>query len=97
MNTQSKRTPMNCTIDASIFFAAVRAQETYYIESEVEDNILEKHYDLLVGRDFMQLYGIKLFPHKGDIEIDEVRLSLAQRIRFGYLSAHVHKGGIERI
>lgn len=47
----------------------------------VEDNILEKHYDLLAGHDFMQLYGIKLLPHKGDIEIDEVRLSLAQRIR----------------
>jgi hypothetical protein len=29
----------------------------------------------------MQLYGIKLVPHKGDIEIDEVRLRLAQRVR----------------
>ena len=46
-----------------------------------EDNILEKGYDILAGHDFMQLYGVKLLPRKGDIEIDEVRLSLAQRIR----------------
>ena len=47
----------------------------------VEDNILEEDYDVLVGHDFMQLYGIKLLPHEGDIEIDKVRLRLAQRIR----------------
>jgi hypothetical protein len=47
----------------------------------VEDNILEGDYDALAGHDFMQLYGIKLLPHKGDIEIDEMRLRLAQRIR----------------
>lgn len=47
----------------------------------VKDNVLERSYDLLVGHDFMQSYGIKLLPHKGDIEIDEERLSLAQRIR----------------
>lgn len=47
----------------------------------VDDEILEKHYDILVGHDFMQRYGIKLLPCNGDIEIDEARLSLAQRIR----------------
>ena len=47
----------------------------------VEDNLLEKDYDILAGHNFMQSYGIKLLPHQGDIEIDEVRLSLAQRIR----------------
>ena len=47
----------------------------------VEDDVLEKGYDILSGHDLMQLYGIKLLPHRGDIEIDEVRLSLAQRIR----------------
>jgi hypothetical protein len=50
----------------------------------VEGDILEKSYDILVGHDFMQLYGIKLLPHKGDIEIDEERLTLAQRIRREY-------------
>jgi hypothetical protein len=47
----------------------------------VEDDILEESYDVLVGHDFMQLYGIKLLPHEGDIEIDRVRLRLAQRVR----------------
>jgi hypothetical protein len=47
----------------------------------VEDNVLEKDYDILVGHDFMQGYGIKLLPHQGDIEIDEARLNLAQRVR----------------
>jgi hypothetical protein len=47
----------------------------------VEDDVLERSYDILSGHDFMQLYGIKLLPQQGDIEIDEVRLSLAQRIR----------------
>jgi len=47
----------------------------------VEDNILERGYDILAGHDFMQRYGIKLLPHQGDIEIDEVRLRLAQRVR----------------
>jgi len=47
----------------------------------VEDNILEEDYHILAGHDFMQLYGIKLLPHEGDIEIDKVRLRLAQRIR----------------
>ena len=47
----------------------------------VKDDILEKDYDVLAGHDLMQLYGIKLLPHKGDIEIDEVRLRLAQRVR----------------
>jgi len=47
----------------------------------VEDTILEEGYDILAGHDFMQLYGIKLLPHEGDIEIDKVRLRLAQRVR----------------
>jgi len=47
----------------------------------VEDSILEEDYDVLAGHDFMQLYGIKLLPHEGDIEIDKTRLRLAQRIR----------------
>ena len=47
----------------------------------VEDEVLERNYDMLVGHDFMQRYGIKLLPDRGDIEIDEVRLELAQRIR----------------
>jgi hypothetical protein len=47
----------------------------------VEDNILEEDYDVLAGHDFMQLYGIKLLPREGDIEIDKVRLRLAQRVR----------------
>jgi hypothetical protein len=47
----------------------------------VEDDVLERIYDILMGHDFMQLYGIKLLPHKGDIGIDEERLSLAPRIR----------------
>ncbi|MDZ7260949.1 MAG: hypothetical protein ONB05_02360 [candidate division KSB1 bacterium] len=47
----------------------------------VEDNVLERGYDILAGHDFMQLYGIKLLPHKGEIEIDEERLSLAQKVR----------------
>jgi hypothetical protein len=47
----------------------------------VEDDVLERSYDGLAGHDFMQLYGIKLLPHKGDTEIDEERLRLAQRIR----------------
>jgi len=47
----------------------------------VEDNILEGSYDILVGHDFMQCYGIKLLPHEGEIEIDELRLKLAQRVR----------------
>jgi hypothetical protein len=47
----------------------------------VEDDTLEAIYDILVGHDFMQLYGIKLLPHEGNIEIDEGRLQLAQRIR----------------
>ena len=47
----------------------------------VSDDILERDYDVLAGHDFMQLYGIRLIPHKGDIEIDEVRLRLAQRVR----------------
>lgn len=47
----------------------------------VEDVLLEEIYDILVGHDFMQLYGVKLLPHEGDIEIDEGRLKLAQRIR----------------
>ena len=47
----------------------------------VEDDVLERSYDILAEHDLMQRYGIKLLPHQGDIEIDEVRLSLAQRIR----------------
>lgn len=47
----------------------------------VEDGILERDYDILVGHDLMQLYGIQLLPHAGDVEIDEVRLRLAQRVR----------------
>ena len=47
----------------------------------VEDNVLEEGYDILIGHGFMQGYGINLLPDKGDIEIDEVRLRLAQRIR----------------
>ncbi|MGQ9628616.1 MAG: hypothetical protein ACUVV0_17150 [Anaerolineae bacterium] len=47
----------------------------------IEDNVLERGYDILAGHDFMQSYGIKLLPHKGNIEIDELRLNLAQRIR----------------
>lgn len=47
----------------------------------VEDKVLEKGYNVLAAHGFMQGYGIKLLPHKGDIEIDEERLSLAQRMR----------------
>jgi len=47
----------------------------------VEDEVLEPGYDVLAGHGFMQGYGIKLLPDKGDIEIDETRLRLAQRIR----------------
>jgi hypothetical protein len=47
----------------------------------VEDEILDENYDILIGHDFMQLYGINLVPHKGDIEIDEERLKLAQKIK----------------
>lgn len=47
----------------------------------VEDDLLERDYDILAGHGFMQGYGIKLLPDKGDIEIDEARLSMAQRIR----------------
>ena len=47
----------------------------------VEDNILEEDYDALTGHGFMQGYGIKLLPQQGDIEIDEARLRLAQRVR----------------
>jgi hypothetical protein len=47
----------------------------------VEDDILERDYDILAGHGFMQGYGIRLLPDIGDIEIDEVRLRLAQRIR----------------
>jgi hypothetical protein len=32
----------------------------------------------------MQIYGIKLLPQEGDIEIDKVRLRLAQRIRLTF-------------
>ena len=48
----------------------------------VEDNVLEKRYDILAGHDFMQSYGIQLLPHKGEIGIDEDRLILAQTIRW---------------
>lgn len=47
----------------------------------VEDDLLESEYDVLAGHDFMQLYGIRLLPQEGDIEIDEARLRLAQRVR----------------
>jgi len=47
----------------------------------VEDDVLEEDYDILVGHDFMQTYGIKLLPYQGDIEIDKGRLRLAQRVR----------------
>lgn len=47
----------------------------------VEDNILEEDYDILTGHDFMQRYGIKLLPHQGDIEVNEVILNLAQKVR----------------
>lgn len=47
----------------------------------VEDTVLERNYDILAGQGFMQSYGITLPPHKVDIEIDEARLSLAQRVR----------------
>jgi len=47
----------------------------------VENSVLEGGYDILAGHDFMQLYGISLLPHRGDIEVDEERLSLAQRVR----------------
>jgi hypothetical protein len=47
----------------------------------VEDDVLEKNYDILAGHGFMQGYGIKLHPQNGDIKIDEDRLSMAQRIR----------------
>jgi hypothetical protein len=47
----------------------------------VEDDLLGKCYDVLTGHDFMQRYGIKLLPRQGDIEIDEVILDLAQRVR----------------
>lgn len=47
----------------------------------VEDKVLEVDYDILAGHGFMQGYGIKLFPEQGEIEVDEARLRLAQRIR----------------
>jgi hypothetical protein len=50
----------------------------------VEDKILEEDYDILAGHDFMQIYGIKLLPQEGDIEIDKVRLRLARRIRLTF-------------
>jgi hypothetical protein len=50
----------------------------------VEDEVLEPGYDVLAGHGFMQGYGIKLLPEKGDIEIDETRLRLAQRIRCSF-------------
>jgi hypothetical protein len=51
------------------------------VASVVEDNVLERDYDILAGHDFMQRYGIRLLPHEGDIEIDEVRLRLVQMVR----------------
>lgn len=47
----------------------------------IDQDILEPTYDILAGHDFMQLYGIKLHPEKGDIEIDRRRVSLSQKIR----------------
>ena len=47
----------------------------------VEDKVLEGDYDILAGHGFMQGYGIKLLPQQGDIEIDEARLRLAQKVR----------------
>jgi len=47
----------------------------------VEDKVLEGDYDILAGHGFMQGYGIRLLPQQGDMEIDEARLRLAQRIR----------------
>jgi hypothetical protein len=47
----------------------------------VDQGILEPTYDILVGHDFMQLYGIRLHPEKGDIEIDQRRVSLSQKVR----------------
>ena len=34
----------------------------------VENDILEEDYGILAGHNFMRFYGIKLLPHKGDIE-----------------------------
>jgi hypothetical protein len=47
----------------------------------VDEGVLEQTYDVLAGHDFMQAYGIKLHPEKGDIEIDKRRVSLSQKIR----------------
>lgn len=47
----------------------------------VDDEVLEASYDVLTGHGFMQLYGIKLLPEKGDIEIDKQRLILSQKVR----------------
>ena len=47
----------------------------------IDDAIFKDEYDMLVGHDFMQKYGIKVVPHTGDIEIDEVRLKLSQTVR----------------
>lgn len=58
-----------------------------------EDNILEPTYDILAGHDFMQLYGIKLHPHKGDIEIDPKRVSLSQKVRKGVLPIYLNSIG----
>jgi hypothetical protein len=47
----------------------------------VNEGILEPTYDILAGHDFMQLYGLKLYPEKGEIEIDQRRISLSQKVR----------------
>ncbi|MEW6685063.1 MAG: hypothetical protein AB1393_02505 [Candidatus Edwardsbacteria bacterium] len=47
----------------------------------VDQNILEPTYDILAGHDFMQLYGIRLHPEKEEIEIDQKRVSLSQKVR----------------
>jgi hypothetical protein len=47
----------------------------------VDQDVLEPTYDILAGHDFMQLYGITLYPEKGDVEIDPRRVSLSQKVR----------------
>ncbi len=47
----------------------------------VEDWVLDKDYDILVGHDFMQRFEIKLDPLHREIIIDKNALLRAQRIK----------------
>lgn len=52
-----------------------------HVAYAVEDDVLEPHYDVLAGHDFMQRFNIVPLPRQKSVRLDPVAIQLSQKLK----------------